>query len=433
MKKSVMPYILIFFLLLPLFATARTSLYHPGTEPVAEDSILCSPLSLHFRLGLSLLERDYMENSGTLSLLHSLLGDSLSASRIDTVTVFAYASPEGDEEYNRGLAVRRAAVVKSYLVGRYSHLDRNRILTRPAGEDWTGLRRLVAEDADVPDREEVLALLNHASGSGRCKQLLQRLNCGYAYRYIYRHILPQLRNATLCTVQLKRPEYPGVLDARLPVSVSLSGIAMTAYAAATTKEIPAILPNFASPSVMSRFNPLLAVKTNLIFDLALAPNIEFELPLGRNNRWSLNAEWVFPWWLIDNDKYCFQILYGGVEGRYWLGHRVGKRPLTGHFFGLYAGAGKYDLQWDRDGYQGEFYIASGISYGYSMPVARRLNLEFSLGVGLLRTNYKYYHAVNDYRTLLWQNDGTYTWFGPTKLKVSLVWMLGGKWGKGGAR
>lgn len=176
---------------------------------------------------------------------------------------------------------------------------------------------------------------------------------------------------------------------------------------------------------------MFALKTNLLFDLAMAPNIELELPLGRHNRWSLNAEWLFPWWLIDHDKYCLQILSGGLEGRYWLGNRTTRGALAGHFLGLYAGGGKYDLQWKTDGYQGEFYIASGISYGYSAPIARRLNLEFSIGIGLLRTNYEHYHAIDDYQTLLWQNDGNYTWFGPTKIKISLVWLLGGR--KGGER
>lgn len=181
--------------------------------------------------------------------------------------------------------------------------------------------------------------------------------------------------------------------------------------------------------------PLLALKTNLLFDLALVPNIEIEVPLGKQNRWSVNGEWMFPWWLIDHDKYCLQILSGGVEGRYWLGsrfRRLSRPALTGHFLGFYAGGGKYDLQWDTDGYQGEFYIASGLSYGYSTRIGRHLNLEFSIGIGLLRTNYEYYHAIDHYRTLLWQNNGNYTWFGPTKAKISLVWVWGRK-RKGGGK
>ena len=34
---------------------------------------------------------------------------------------------------------------------------------------------------------------------------------------------------------------------------------------------------------------VLALKNNLLYDLALAPNIEVELPLGK--RWSLNVEY----------------------------------------------------------------------------------------------------------------------------------------------
>ena len=48
--------------------------------------------------------------------------------------------------------------------------------------------------------------------------------------------------------------------------------------------------------------PFLALKTNMLFDIALIPNIEVEVPVGKC--WSLNGELMFPWWLFDNDKYC---------------------------------------------------------------------------------------------------------------------------------
>ena len=40
--------------------------------------------------------------------------------------------------------------------------------------------------------------------------------------------------------------------------------------------------------------PLLAVKSNLLFDLASALNVELEVPMGK--RWSVAGEWMFPWW-----------------------------------------------------------------------------------------------------------------------------------------
>ena len=180
--------------------------------------------------------------------------------------------------------------------------------------------------------------------------------------------------------------------------------------------------------------PVLALKTNLLFDAALMPNVEIEVPIGK--RWSLNSEYIFPWWLIDGDKYALQLLMGGLEGRYWLGgkrNRLKREVLTGHFLGLYAGGGLYDLQWQENGYQGEFFIAAGLSYGWATRIARNLYLELSLGIGLLRTGYRHYHARDNYQTLLWQEDGRYTWIGPTKAKVSLVWLINGKAKKGGAQ
>ena len=62
---------------------------------------------------------------------------------------------------------------------------------------------------------------------------------------------------------------------------------------------------------------------------------------------------------------------------------------------------------------------------------RRLRLEFNIGVGFLQTEYRHYVGVENDRFLVWQNDGRYTWLGPTKAKVSLVWLLPLQ--KGGAR
>ena len=183
-----------------------------------------------------------------------------------------------------------------------------------------------------------------------------------------------------------------------------------------------------------RRRPLLALKTNLLFDAALMPNVEIEVPVGK--RWSVNGEYAFPWWQFDRGKYCMQVLMGGLEGRYWLGSRKSREDrevLTGHFLGLYAGGGKYDLQWGEKGYQGEFFIAAGVSYGWATRIARHLHLEFNIGIGLLRTDYRHYHARDNYQTLLWLENGKYTRFGPTKAKISLVWLLNRRVKKGGSR
>lgn len=119
---------------------------------------------------------------------------------------------------------------------------------------------------------------------------------------------------------------------------------------------------------------VLALKNNLLYDLALAPNIEVELPLGK--RWSLNVEYKCPWWSDSGCNFCYQLLSGGTEARYWLGNRHTRGRLSGHFLGAYAEGGTYDFQLKKEkGYRGKYYAAAGITYGYVRPLARHLRLN----------------------------------------------------------
>jgi|GEM_PF-274844 len=172
--------------------------------------------------------------------------------------------------------------------------------------------------------------------------------------------------------------------------------------------------------------PVIAVKTNLLFDAASALNIEIEAPIGK--RWSVAGEYMFPWWTWDNKQYCLQIISGSLEGRYWLGDRRGQERMTGWFAGLYAGGGYYDIEWGDKGYQGEFFIASGMSGGYAHTISKDGNwrMEYSLGIGYLQTKYREYapkKGIDDQWHLIHQANGKNSWFGPTKAKISLVWTI----------
>lgn len=412
---------------------------------------------LHFRFDRSLVDSGYRNNNHTLRALQELLSDSLTAAAIDTISIRAYSSPDGNGTYNHVLSLRRSRAMKGYLVWKYPHLDQHSIHTGAGVEGWEALLPLIEDSPDMPCRKQVMEILASDARAEVKEIRLKTVGGGMAYRYIRRNILPELRNASVCTVWLKKPQFTAILEGirkETLVSPCLDGRSRGVFPLCTEGRDASVTPCMtggayvtgisgmigSSQSIAPVFTgkapkrPFIALKTNLLFDLALMPNVEVEVPFG--NRWSLNGELMFPWWLFDGDKYCLQILSGGLEGRYWLGSRKkrdNRKVLTGHFLGLYAGGGKYDLQWDRNGYQGEFFIAAGVSYGYSMPIARNLNLEFSLGIGLLRTGYEHYHARDNYQTLLWQNNGRYTWIGPTKAKVSLVWMLNRKMKKGGEK
>ncbi len=404
---------------------------HAGQGTGDEES--GKPLTLYFRLDKSLVDSGYMDNARTLRHLDGLLTDRNLCARIDSIHILSFTSPDGNRAYNDRLARQRSIAVKGYLVWKYPHLDQYRIHPRPQGENWQELRQLIESDRNLPCREEVLQIIDCTPDNERCKSLLKRLDAGRPYQYLARHILPLLRNASVCMVYFHKPA-PDMTQGMMAGIPHENELPPVTSVATTHIGIPL------TPIRMEtrQRHPAVAIKTNLLFDAALMPNIEVEIPIGNGNRWSVNGEWIFPWWLFDNDKYCMQVLMGGLEGRYWLGSRKNREQrevLTGHFLGLYAGGGKYDLQWDDNGYQGEFFIAAGVSYGWATRIARNLHLEFNIGIGLLRTDYRHYHARDNYQTLLWQENGRYTWFGPTKAKISLVWLLNRKvkTTKGGAR
>ncbi|WP_302460645.1 DUF3575 domain-containing protein [Bacteroides clarus] len=526
-------------------------------EVFSADTEQKTELVLHFRFDRSMVDYGYRDNNRILAAMHKIFADSLCVSRIDSVCIQAFSSPEGDADYNRRLALRRAQAVKGYLVWKYPGLNQYRIRTSAQAESWDALRDVALNDTLLPCRDEILQILKLNTGEKRKEALLKKLNTGIPYRHISQWILPELRNASICTVYMRplRHAQQGsrlVADAQgnngkeyqkadgteitddtevvngvrvakgndtnangtevingvrvtegnvtnandtevingvrvatdnianangtetvngvrvtkgndtnangtevingvrvakgndtnangtevingvrvakgndtnangteLTDNTAITGSTQVTGNAQTTGSANAIAPG------KSRRRPLFAVKTNLLFDAALMPNIELEVPIGK--RWSLNGEYMFPWWLINDDRYCLQILMGGLEVRYRPGKRSGRDVLTGHFIGLYAGGGKYDLQWDKNGYQGEFFIAAGVSYGYAHSIARNLRLEYNIGIGMLRTDYRHYHSRDNHRTLLWQENGEYTWLGPTKLKISLVWLITGK-------
>ena len=168
-------------------------------------------------------------------------------------------------------------------------------------------------------------------------------------------------------------------------------------------------------------------KTNLLFDLATALNVEIEFPMF--NHCSLLCEYVFPWWEFGN-KYCFQMLEFGPEVRFWFdGWESDSRDkMQGWFAGIYGMSAMYDFQYDKKlCYQGE-YFSVGLSGGYvhqmkklfGKPTSARL--EFSLAAGFLQTDFRHYLPTDDYSVLIRDkyNVGRVSYFGPTKAKVSLV-------------
>lgn len=392
-------------------------------------------LVLYFPWDKDALHTDYMSNGQVLQEIDRFFSNPILLSQMDSVVITATASPEGPPIYNQKLSERRLNTIIRFLRQKYPSLESDKICGHALGENWEGLHMMVKADPQVPFKEEVLRLVEMPINKVEMERRLNRIGKGVAYQYIKYHILPYLRIGGTCLIFY--PKRMEVLQTPITEQVKLP-------------EMPLIttctLPQQSSQRPFRYIRPV-AIKTNLLFDVATLFNVELEVPIGR--QWSVAGEWIFPWWGgLGNDggvspvpryseKYTMQMLAGTLEGRYWFprskslnnkARRWGDyNPLNGWFAGLYAGAGKYDFQLGGDGMQGEFFIAAGISAGYAHPIGKHWHMEYSLGVGYLSTEYYNYTPMDGHKVVKILSSGQYnrrkqTWFGPTKAKISLVWI-----------
>ena len=177
----------------------------------------------------------------------------------------------------------------------------------------------------------------------------------------------------------------------------------------------------------SDFTP--ALKTNLLYDAALVPNLGVEIPVAR--QWTMSIDGFWAWWSNDSRHRYWQGYGGYLTLRHYFGRSSHPSPLTGHHLGAYVLGMTYDVEWGGKGYQADhFGFGGGVEYGYSLPVGRRLMLDFSLGVGFQDGEYKTYDPIDNH--YVWQSTRKRHWFGPTKAEISLKWSLG-RSKKGGAR
>lgn len=172
------------------------------------------------------------------------------------------------------------------------------------------------------------------------------------------------------------------------------------------------------------FLPLI-LKSNLVYDAMLAPSLEIEYVI--NDRWSAGVETTIAWWHNNNKPWFYQIATLIPEVRY----RIDARK-QGHYhsIGLFGGAGWYDLEYKKTGYQGELWMA-GLSYSYSFPINKLLGFEAGAGLGFMSAKYEEYLPLDGH--FAYQQTTKTNFFGPLRLKFALVFDLNRYFKKGGMK
>lgn len=176
-----------------------------------------------------------------------------------------------------------------------------------------------------------------------------------------------------------------------------------------------------------------AVKTNAFYMATATPNVALEVAMAP--RWTFEISGGYnPWTLNKEENVKAKHFLVTPEFRYWF-----CESFQGHFIGV---SGKYtqfnisgiyvpdvfykhsnggyfldDLQHARS--QG-WAVGAGITYGYAWPIARRWNMEFTLGLGWWYTEYDRFESR---KCGLFQDSVARHAFGPTDLGLSFIYMI----------
>lgn len=173
----------------------------------------------------------------------------------------------------------------------------------------------------------------------------------------------------------------------------------------------------------------MGVKTNMLYDLFAVPNIGAEFYLGKNI--SIAANYAHAWWQKPENSFYWRYYGADASIRWWFGKPARIKPLQGHHLGINYQILTYDFQLGKTGIMAG--MPSGtlvdranhivaLEYGYSLPIAKRLNLDFSIAGGYHWGLFEEYNNIDGHP--VWQATKRRRYLGPTKLEISLVWLIG---------
>ena len=389
--------------------------------------------TIYFRPGYSLLELSYRDNAANMKALtqgiQTIKGNP--CVQLQHIRILSAASPEGNSALNKRVAKRRGERLRDYLKETLVLPD-SIFTVSSAGEDWQGLASLIAKEK-TPWRNKALQIIRHTpewvTRNGKVvdgrKRQLQNLDGGKAWRYMLDNHFYTLRTGAVVVCEVKTlaaESTPSAAEASQEQARSESASQQQASQSPSSPPFPAI-PSQVHPSSESQAPPVasyFALKSNLLYDALLVPNLSLEASIGSG--WTLGAGGMFAWWSKDAKHRYWRIYGGGLEIRKYFGTLSKSKPLQGHHLGIYGDFLTYDFEFGAKGYQSKATYAAGIKYGYSHPIAKRLNLDFALGIGYLHSNYKTYVPRDG--CYVYQETKKRKWLGPTQAEISLVWLLG---------
>ncbi|MDE7414688.1 MAG: DUF3575 domain-containing protein [Muribaculaceae bacterium] len=393
-------------------------------------------VKVYFRAGHSQYDPAFKDNRQAMDSFMETLLKAYSDNNIESIAVRAYTSPDGTSKTNQRLAELRCETISDYISSNIG-VPKSSIREVPVGIDWEGLRDLVAETPGVPSRNAILDILDNTPVwtfdrkgkiiDGR-KNRLMKLAGGSPYRWMLTNLFPQLRKGVVISVIMKDNSNESDPDDLLKLDENTKPDEKNELNENITQDAPSGDSDLLQSSETSepphtsilietpcQSSGNFAIKTNLLYYLALMPNIQFEWMF--HEKWSVALETGWAWYAKNTSHKVYRLGTVSPEVRYWP---ISHSNFHGLYVGLFGGIGIYDLSNGKKGYEGEGGM-TGVSCGYSWPIGKHLALDAGIGVGYMYTKYKEYRPLDGH--FLYVQTKKLNYFGPLSLRLSLSWII----------
>lgn len=374
--------------------------------------------NFYFQLDNSDINEDLDDNRDAIdSILTKVYSLKRSNATNIKVHVTGSASLEASEDYNYRLAERRTDAITSFL-RRFKVMEGVEMHAHYGLYDWSVLYAKV-NASNCPGKEQLLGIIASAmqnANTADCKERIKRVADGEAYRYIEQQFFRFMRYCNIC------------VSANLPVIIPEKTLLATTQL--TT-------PQPVTKEKTKRGLPPVALRTNLLYDAATFLNIGADVYVTNNI--SIGASWMYSWWKTDRSHIYVRGYGGDVHADYWLDPTL---KWNGHHLGIYGQMGTYDLEWKHQGVLApKWLFGGGLSYGYAQWLSNRLRIDGSIGIGYATGDVMRYSPNDDNvrnytsldgtqlyhdgskRTYFLESSKKLHWVGPTKLEISLIWIL----------
>lgn len=318
------------------------------------------------------------------------------------VVITGWADESGTAAFNEKLSLRRARTVRNYLVKK--GIAPERITFEGCGIDTGAESPEKARRADVQgvirlalaDAPEVQAKTEPAPVKKEAEAEEVALP------------VPEKEITVAEQQQTETPVKKDVQQAEQQITTAKEKEeAITAQPVRQPEQTVKITPEAASSS--GRY---VAVKTNLAAWAGTILNLAADVQVSEHISVELPVLWC-PWYV--SDKHAVKTFTIQPEGRYWLA-----RPGEGHFFGVHAHIGWFNVKWNRDRYQDTSrpLLGAGISYGYLLPLGEHWAGEFTLGAGYANMKYDTYYNIGNGARI---DTRTKNYWGITRVGISVVY------------